>query len=1148
MLKLVDRYVLREMAFPFALATIGFLVFILLLLLGQFSRLLVDRILSPQTIALLLLYKTPYFLVWALPVATLFSIFLALGRLGHDREIIALQAGGLSPRRLIVPLLIVGALISGVDFWLSDTLAPWGNRQFLSLYLQQFYGQRSTPQIRDNAFFKGADDRFFYVRRYDEERNLLEDVLVYDLTGQLAMQDGGEAFPKIITAETASWNGDTWELRSGVIHAFDDEGRLRYSDRFETLSIFVGETIRQMVFEQRTPSEMSMSELAERIAAFRVIGRPADSLVVEYHLKMALPLAGFVFALFGAPLSLLIGPRGRALGIILSVLLVLLYQGLLFWTATVLGNRGDLPPAWGAWLPNALFGLVGFVLFLRADRLGRLDLVERVRRFLPLSLVFVLLAGSAAAPAQAQEPEGAPPIEISADRLSVSQNWGELVAEGNVDARYQSGSFRAARLSLSADSDGERWTLEAQAARFQETELSGSAQRITASFLEQGSQFALERVTLTQSASVRFQGGGLTANALTLMREGERSWRVEAEGDVTLRREEQNQITDAERLELRLSLDPEAPDRWLLEDVTVEGFQGALDFVNARGQTHRLRYRGERATLDFDEENELKLIDVSNGDFTTCPCAENIPDAAYSFRAGRLILRPDELLAALNITLRAFGKPVFWAPAYIAPLGDIQQKYPFVPQIGQDARRGWFAKWRFPVFVDSQNYGFLLLDLYTGSREVGSGLDFSYRLLPGSQGGRFMYYRLVGEGESLSLDWSEHLALDERTRLDLSVGLRTGLLALEATRLLSQARLSGSQGDWSWQVGLSRDQNLLGPEPDPKKLKELRYRVLERLPELSLQKQAVPVPLWGLPVQYGLGLSWGRYREVPLEGPAHESARFDGNARISLPSLALASWVSLDAGVGARLSLYELDRREAWDLSGRVTVRPISAVQLSLEHLYRAVRGRSPFEFDRLAVSNRTNIQGRWQFLAGGSAQFRTGYDWQRERFDPATLSVSQSIGPARLSMQLQGDLNGVRMQKAQLKAVWNGAGWSLVLDGGYDFPRRRPTDLIARLDLGAPLRAAVRFDPAALSLKRVNVQSSWELSNWELSIGSEYDVGSGRFTAFQFGIIKKFCHACWQIGLYGTQEKLWVQASINAFPTAEVRYSPTDQSLDFGG
>jgi hypothetical protein len=212
------------------------------------------------------------------------------------------------------------------------------------------------------------------------------------------------------------------------------------------------------------------------------------------------------------------------------------------------------------------------------------------------------------------------------------------------------------------------------------------------------------------------------------------------------------------------------------------------------------------------------------------------------------------------------------------------------------------------------------------------------------------------------------------------------------------------------------------------------------------------------------------------------------------------------------------------------------------------VRGRSPFEFDRLAVSNRTGAQAQWWFLAGGSAQLRTGYDWQRERFETATLSVSQSIGPAQLSVQLQGDLNGVRIQKAQLRAAWNGTGWSLGLDGGYDFPPRRPTDLIARLDLGAPLRAAVRFDPAALALKRVNVQSDWELSNWELSIGSEYDFGTGQFTAFQFGLVKVFCHACWQIGLYGTQEKLWVQASINAFPTAEVRYSPTDQSLDFGG
>ena len=1174
-LRLVDRYLLREMALPFLLAVIGFLVFILLLLLGQFSNLLVNRVLDPSALALLLLYKTPYFLVWAFPIATLFSIFLALGRLGHDREIIALQAAGLSPRRLIAPLIVVGLLLSGVTFWISDTLAPWGNREFLKLYLEQLYGGQRAPQIRDNAFFKGADDRFFYVRRYDPNANTLQDVLIYDFTGELALDAESDRLPKIITARTATWRGDVWQLQDGMLYAFDDAGRLRYSSRFEAMDIRVGGTIQKLVFEQRTPSELSLSELAERIRAFRAIGRAPDALLVEYHLKMAIPLACLVFALFGAPLSLLIGPRGRALGVILSVLLVLLYQGMLFWTAQILGNRGDLPPAVGAWLPNALFGLVGLLLFLRADRLGRLDLVERARRLLPLMLALGLTAalivtneekGWAQAPSHSA-PEGArsqvqsAPLELMAERLVIERNGQMLKAQGDVRVSYADGTIEAQALRLSVSPEAESkaeprsnvWQLEAESVKFslKQEGLRGQAGRLQAQLIEQDEKFSLQALTLVQSASVELPAGGLSAERITLQREGAETWTVEAQGRVRLQESQEKLIASANQLTIKLKLisdsETETERAWRVEAAWAERFVGELSFVNARGETHRLRYQGERAQLAFGEDSELKSLNLTRGEFTTCPCSATISQAAYSIRAERLFIWPKELLAALGITMRAFGTPIFWAPAYVAPLGDVRQRYPFLPELGQDARRGWFARWRIPFFAEEGLFGFLLLDVYTGSGEIGSGLDVNYKALPGSQGGRLSFYRLVGAEESLSLDWSERLQLDERTRLSLSLGLRTGLLAQQATKLLSQAVLSGSEAGWTWLVGLSREQHLLGPKPDPELLKKLSYRVLERLPELTLSHEPLDLRLGLLPLQLSLGLSFGRYREVPLEGPTHESSRFDGQAQLTLPTLSLISGMQLSANAGARLSLYERARREAFTASTRLRWQPFPNLSVSLAQLDRLVRGRSPFRFDQLAQEHRTTLQGQGRW-GESSLQLSAGYDWGRGRFTPTRLSFSShwELLNLRSQMQLAAalDLNVPALSRVTLQMALDG---KLSLSGGYSFLRQRFDDLIVKLDLGEAFRAGLRFDPNALSLRRISAQTRWTLGDWTFDFGAEYDVPSGRFPALQLGLIKSFCHACWQVGLYVSGERIWLEARINAFPSAEVRYSPTDQSLSFG-
>ncbi|MCK4394806.1 LptF/LptG family permease, partial [Candidatus Bipolaricaulota bacterium] len=97
-----DRYVLREMSGPFLISLFGLLLFILLNLILSLSDLMVDRGVGITTLMRLLLLKMPSLLVLALPVSGLFATFLGLGRLVHDREVMALEAAGISLRRILL--------------------------------------------------------------------------------------------------------------------------------------------------------------------------------------------------------------------------------------------------------------------------------------------------------------------------------------------------------------------------------------------------------------------------------------------------------------------------------------------------------------------------------------------------------------------------------------------------------------------------------------------------------------------------------------------------------------------------------------------------------------------------------------------------------------------------------------------------------------------------------------------------------------------------------------------------------------------------------------------------------------------------------------------------------------------------------------
>ncbi len=443
MLRRSDRYVLREMAGPFALALAGLLLFILLNIILSLSDLMVDRGLTMATLLRLVLLKVPSLLVVAVPMSVLFATFLGLGRMVHDREVVALESLGIPLRRVLLPLVLAAGLVAAADFAVYNWLVPASETAYQNA-LRSVIFRQGVPRITSNAFFKGPNDQFLYIRRYDESTGKLYDVTIYDTTGTLfpQAQAQGQAQLTILTADQGTWTGDAWSLENAHVYGFDRTGVLTFSAIAESIDLPVDPGVAELLARSRTTSEMGMAELATRVAQGRANGQRVSEYLVEFHLKMALPLASVIFVLVSGSLSLAFLPRSRAVGVVLGLLLVAIYQGLLWWTQT-LGRRGAMAPALAAWLPDLLFAGVGLLLFLRVDRLASRDVWTRVRAKLPLALL-PLVVLVAAFPAQGT----GLPVHIECDELFVSDDRTQLHATGNATARFADTSIRADDLRL----------------------------------------------------------------------------------------------------------------------------------------------------------------------------------------------------------------------------------------------------------------------------------------------------------------------------------------------------------------------------------------------------------------------------------------------------------------------------------------------------------------------------------------------------------------------------------------------------------------------------------------------------------------------------------------------------------------------------
>jgi lipopolysaccharide export system permease protein len=452
MLRRCDRYVLREMVGPFFLALAGLVLFILLNIILSLSDLMVDRGVGMLTLLRLVVLKMPSLLVIAIPMSALFAAFLGLGRLGHDREIVALESIGIPLRRILLPLIVSAAAIGAVDFAIYNWVVPASEGAYQHA-LRSVIFRQGVPRITANTFFKGPNDQFFYIRRYDESTGTLYDVHIYDTTGRLFPQAGSRV--TVITAEEGRWTGAAWELEAGNVYGFDQDTLLVYSGTFEHLTIPLDQAIEEALSRSRTPAEMGISELTRRISQARASGQRADAYVVEAHLKGALPLATIVFVLLGGAGSLAFGARSRAVGIVLGLLLVAVFQGVLWWTQT-LGRRGAMNPALAAWVPDLVFGAVGVLLFTRVDRLASRDIWSRLRTRLPFALIILLAVGIATTGQDV-------PLHLDCDELFLSTDRTEVHAEGSVSASFAGTRLGADQLNLNRIEQG-HWHLEASGA------------------------------------------------------------------------------------------------------------------------------------------------------------------------------------------------------------------------------------------------------------------------------------------------------------------------------------------------------------------------------------------------------------------------------------------------------------------------------------------------------------------------------------------------------------------------------------------------------------------------------------------------------------------------------------------------------------
>lgn len=360
-LRLLDKYVLKELLYPFVFGVASFSsIFIASSMLFKLVQYITTYGASLTTVAKMFLYSMPEVINYTFPMSVLLATLMAFGKLSGSSEIIAMKSGGISYYRIVAPVLAVGFIISMFSVVWAEKVVPPSKVEARRILTQEIRGN-VKPKTQEHVVIKtlsGNTQRITYARTFNEKTGIMDSVTIEEFQNK--------TLTRIQSAKTAKWEGNSWVLIDGTVFTMDEKQGITSRANFDRQIIPLNTTPREVSWEQKDADEMTLGELRGYIQVLERQKQPTSYYWTELFMRFAIPLASFVFALLGAPLGTQRQRSGSSIGLGISVIVIFIYYGIMAFM-TGLGKGGVVPPLLAAMTSNLVCLLAGMFLLKRAN-------------------------------------------------------------------------------------------------------------------------------------------------------------------------------------------------------------------------------------------------------------------------------------------------------------------------------------------------------------------------------------------------------------------------------------------------------------------------------------------------------------------------------------------------------------------------------------------------------------------------------------------------------------------------------------------------------------------------------------------------------------------------------------------------------------
>ena len=366
---LLVRYLMKDLFLYFI---VSFLFFFMIFFVNQIL-LDVERLLAQSapfsSVVKIMFYSFPMIIAQSAPYATFVGFLMCLGGMMSNNEILIYRAAGFSFIKIMMPVLLLGLIISFVSFFVNDYLLPLGTMKYNRL-LREIMNAKPTVELESNSV-KNLDGSTIVMGQVEDPE--VSDIVLFDTASET---------DKIIIAGKSTLTGSDVDgvlmqlnMNNALVLSMDDS-------KHENYDVLLAEKAQLNVFDSTvlgtasiSPREMTVWDLGKEISKMQSdidgSNKASNRLNIwkmEFHKKFSIPFGAFFFAFLAFSFAFLFGKHnGQTLGLLVGLIMSVLY-----WAMSITGQLfvqklglNSFICIWGANFVVAFAGFVFFIFLLR---------------------------------------------------------------------------------------------------------------------------------------------------------------------------------------------------------------------------------------------------------------------------------------------------------------------------------------------------------------------------------------------------------------------------------------------------------------------------------------------------------------------------------------------------------------------------------------------------------------------------------------------------------------------------------------------------------------------------------------------------------------------------------------------------------------